>query len=379
MPGSRHSKRPRNGPGASARTFVCGLCNKGFSRRHTVKEPHFLSCVRRKGNPGNLPWDSHPSCWVVHTDGTRGPSGTSPPSNAFGRPNHTEAKIQESDSALTAPCKQMSPEDPSGNANTTSTEQPQDGHGISSSPDLLAPWELKPPWTPRRPGPARTEEGQEREVGSSSSPFLPAYPDPETPLAPYRLPPHPGSQLASTPPSQFLSPYQLLSHPATEVRSSPPSQSPSFYRVQADPDTSRLPSLPSLGLPEPVTSISSLALNQMASIAIGATREKAGINDEEAWRMWTLWTGLLPRGVESDVAAPIPGASQKDRQQAVVWLGQDVYAGLLAKSEGRVADRLRMTELWQDVVRHLNDEDAANRMHDLLLRELEGARLTTTA
>lgn len=34
-------------------------------------------------------------------------------------------------------------------------------------------------------------------------------------------------------------------------------------------------------------------MNQMASIAIGATREKAGIDDVEAWRMWTLWMGLV--------------------------------------------------------------------------------------
>lgn len=34
-------------------------------------------------------------------------------------------------------------------------------------------------------------------------------------------------------------------------------------------------------------------MNQMASIAIGATREKAGIDDDEAWRMWTLWMDLV--------------------------------------------------------------------------------------
>lgn len=88
MAGSRHLRRPRNGPGASARPFLCGLCNKGFSRRHTVKEPHFFSCVRRKGNPSNLPWDSHPSCWVVRTDGTRGPS------EVFEVPNNTKAKVR---------------------------------------------------------------------------------------------------------------------------------------------------------------------------------------------------------------------------------------------------------------------------------------------
>ncbi|KAL9590050.1 MAG: hypothetical protein Q9203_001154 [Teloschistes exilis] len=52
---------PRPG---TVKNFICGICLKGFSRRLTVKDPHFPSCTRRNGNPYNLAWDSHPSCRV---------------------------------------------------------------------------------------------------------------------------------------------------------------------------------------------------------------------------------------------------------------------------------------------------------------------------
>ena len=59
--------------------FICPLCNKGFSRRATVKEPHFGTCVARLGNPHRLPWDAHQSCWAKRPGRRPGPSGTAAP------------------------------------------------------------------------------------------------------------------------------------------------------------------------------------------------------------------------------------------------------------------------------------------------------------
>ena len=59
--------------------YICALCNVGFSRRGTVKDPHFARCIAKHGNPKNLVWDEHPSCWMHLPDGTRGKSGLVPP------------------------------------------------------------------------------------------------------------------------------------------------------------------------------------------------------------------------------------------------------------------------------------------------------------
>jgi hypothetical protein len=42
--------------------FICPLCKKGFSRRQTVFDPHFASCIKKNGNPHGLEWDDDPSC-----------------------------------------------------------------------------------------------------------------------------------------------------------------------------------------------------------------------------------------------------------------------------------------------------------------------------
>lgn len=46
----------------SAGSFICPLCGKGFTRRSTVKDPHFPACVARHGNPNNVQWDADESC-----------------------------------------------------------------------------------------------------------------------------------------------------------------------------------------------------------------------------------------------------------------------------------------------------------------------------
>lgn len=186
--------------------------------------------------------------------------------------------------------KVTSVEDPSSSANTTYIEEWREEPGISSSPNLPTTQKLESPYSD---DPALISLDSDR----SSSPFLPAYPDPEIPLAPYRLLPHLSSQLASTPPNQYLSPYHLLSHSANRVYLSPPNNSPCSSHVGPLPSAMgpvQHPNVVRRGLPERVPSISSLAMNQMASIAIGATRQKAGIDDAEALRMWRLWMDLVP-------------------------------------------------------------------------------------
>lgn len=43
-------------------SFICPLCGKGFTRRSTVKDPHFPACAARHGNPYNIRWDADESC-----------------------------------------------------------------------------------------------------------------------------------------------------------------------------------------------------------------------------------------------------------------------------------------------------------------------------
>lgn len=47
---------------AAGGSFICPLCGKGFTRRSTVKDPHFPACVTRHGNPNNIQWDADESC-----------------------------------------------------------------------------------------------------------------------------------------------------------------------------------------------------------------------------------------------------------------------------------------------------------------------------
>lgn len=72
--------------------YTCALCKKGFTRRATVKDPHFPRCVSKNGNPKNLVWDDHPSCWVKLPDGTKGKSGFIPPGVSQSRQDPDEVK-----------------------------------------------------------------------------------------------------------------------------------------------------------------------------------------------------------------------------------------------------------------------------------------------
>ncbi|MCJ1471824.1 hypothetical protein MMC13_000465 [Lambiella insularis] len=78
---SRSKFGPKQKPGPRGKhhehpLHICMICNKGYSRRWTLKGTHFARCVRLNGNPNNYQWDTHPSCWHVDREGkSTGPSG----------------------------------------------------------------------------------------------------------------------------------------------------------------------------------------------------------------------------------------------------------------------------------------------------------------
>lgn len=53
-------------------------------------------------------------------------------------------------------------------------------------------------------------------------------------------------------------------------------------------------------------------------------------------------------------------------QQAVVWMAQDVYAGLLRQVRA-LADQLKMVAVWRDITSELGDAAGVVRIHDLLI------------
>lgn len=82
-----------------------------------------------------------------------------------------------------------------------------------------------------------------------------------------------------------------------------------------------------------------------------------------------LTARTLPHGKVSHVQGIRPNSSQKERQQAVVWLAQDVYTGQLAQIRNPT-DQLKMAVLWRDVTKHLGDMEGLARIHNLVKSEL---------
>lgn len=56
---------------------------------------------------------------------------------------------------------------------------------------------------------------------------------------------------------------------------------------------------------------------------------------------------------------------QKERQQAVVWLAQDVYKALYEKLE-TTDDQLELVRLWRDILAYLNDLEGVRKVENLL-------------
>ncbi|KAL8921923.1 MAG: hypothetical protein Q9172_003772 [Xanthocarpia lactea] len=151
---------------------------------------------------------------------------------------------------------------------------------------------------------------------------------------------------------------------------------PNHYRAllpnpnAMDPSTpNQLPSLQSLQLPDIKLQISDLKMMQMASAVIGMTRERGGKSDEDALHK--------PESVATTVEQPKPGASEKERQQAVVWLAQDVYLGVfLEDAEGRLSDQLKVVGKLRDLALILKGEEGMNKIHEMAVDELGGVVLS---
>ncbi|KAL8674329.1 MAG: hypothetical protein Q9168_001258 [Polycauliona sp. 1 TL-2023] len=309
---------------------VCGLCHKGFSRRSTVKDPHFSMCVRKTGNPDDLPWDSHPTCWVKRGDGSSGPSGTIPP----GKPD----KVDEDHSA--APEKS------------------------SAIPTIATRY------NERKPSTALSTLLEHRNLADPSRYALARRMAPETERG--------------TPPSQTLraAPYRAL-RPKSNANEQPSS-------------SKQLPSFQSLRLPEVKRRISGLKMNQIASLVMGMSRDQAGKGDEDTLRVWNLWMDLnskkakkkkkkpksmhrankirvtqKPDSIATSVEQPKPGSSQKERQQAVVWLAQDVYKGrFLVDVEGQLSDQLMVVAKFMDLAMDLEGMEGKQKIHEMLVGEI---------
>ncbi|KAI4246528.1 MAG: hypothetical protein L6R40_001891 [Gallowayella cf. fulva] len=316
---------------ASVGQFICSICHRGFSRRCTVKDPHFGNCVRKSGNPDNLLWDSHPTCWIRRGDGTRGPSGTFPPSQ--------KSKEQKDEAT--------GPRDPAtSTADNTSNRRHKPSTALAT---LLGNKNLA---DPSRYALVRQIE-QHKETG------VPSYlPHDHASIAQVRLLSSMKSHrllLTTTQDSQTSHPF-LLPNPNNAMEPSTPHQ---------------LPSLQSLQLPSVPLRISSLKVNQVASAVIGMSREQAGESDGKALYMWNVWMSLKPVRVTSTIQQPKPGASQKDRQQAITWFAQDVFKGrFLQDAEGPLSAQIRYLTQFRDLAITLEGEEGVKKIHNILLPEL---------
>lgn len=278
MPPKKAKKTKKARKRESGGPYICSLCSKGFTRRTTVKEPHFASCVAKRGNPNRLTWDAHESCWSKRPGGRVGPSGVAAP----GMEKKPLEEEQESRDGV---------ED--GVDDELDEEQDQDQLDLG-----------------------RYEEEDYENMNVEKMQGMGGHPanPPQTPTL-----------------QQYL-PYY--------------SSSPQY--------TNNPPLLPTL------------VMNQLANIPIMACRTCAGTGSLEALRMWELWSDMLPDDALSYVRAPPDGSSQKARQQAVVWMAQDVYAALLRQVRA-LADQLKMVTVWRDIMHNLGDADGIKKIHDILI------------
>ncbi|KAL8872190.1 MAG: hypothetical protein Q9174_002133, partial [Haloplaca sp. 1 TL-2023] len=145
---------------------------------------------------------------------------------------------------------------------------------------------------------------------------------------------------------------------------------PDTNEVLTSPPSLRLPTLADLGLSTNRPTISSLAMNQMANVVMSATRGIAGEDDEGALRMWRLLSSLLPKDQSTLVQQPVVGASEKERQQAVVWLGQDVFGSLIAKAQDRLVDNVKIVRLFREIATQLRDNGSEQRINQIMVAEL---------
>ncbi|KAL8784704.1 MAG: hypothetical protein Q9213_003800 [Squamulea squamosa] len=78
-----------------------------------------------------------------------------------------------------------------------------------------------------------------------------------------------------------------------------------------------------------------------------------------------------PENIQTVIEQPKPGATEKDRQQAVVWLAQDIYmGGFRADAEGRLPDQLKVVTMLRDLAARLEGEEGMDVIHGILAAEL---------
>ncbi|KAL8679805.1 MAG: hypothetical protein Q9186_003921 [Xanthomendoza sp. 1 TL-2023] len=73
----------------------------------------------------------------------------------------------------------------------------------------------------------------------------------------------------------------------------------------------------------------------------------------------------------SKIRPPKPGASEKDRRQAIIWLAQDVYeAAYPDVVEAPLREQLRVVTIFRNLAVHLEGEEGKKTIHDILMPEL---------
>ncbi|KAL9586780.1 MAG: hypothetical protein Q9212_000666 [Teloschistes hypoglaucus] len=81
-------------------------------------------------------------------------------------------------------------------------------------------------------------------------------------------------------------------------------------------------------------------------------------------------SSLLPNGTPTQIKAPVRGGTQKDRQQAIVWLAQDAVAAFMALAEGSLDMQCKIVRTWIDFCKTLEDTEGVNKIHELMVGEL---------
>lgn len=81
-----------------------------------------------------------------------------------------------------------------------------------------------------------------------------------------------------------------------------------------------------------------------------------------------LWL-QLPDNAPCQLHAPSPTFSQKEQQQAVVWMAQDVYTALLKQSVN-LMDQLEIVAVWRDITSDIGDDRGVASIHDFLIKAL---------
>ncbi|KAL8781336.1 MAG: hypothetical protein Q9194_000427 [Teloschistes cf. exilis] len=125
-----------------------------------------------------------------------------------------------------------------------------------------------------------------------------------------------------------------------------------------------------VGLPTRLGELSGLVMMQTAIVAMTLSREIAGESDDMAKHIWEIWMFLLPEGIETTIQPPVPGATQKDRQQAVIWLALDVFSAHIAKADGEFAMQCKIVRTWREICNLLDDTEGMNKIHELMVGEL---------